>query len=214
MGMLKTTRKLRAQERLFHPESFHDSADQIGAKQREYKSRYCLAGIPLLHFRFGMPEYHDKPVVGWVAGGDHAYGLLFAWGGIAVAPISVGIVSVGVISIGAVGLGLIGIGTIGIGIIGFGASAIAYKAYASLSALGWDSAVSGGFSIANEAAIGSIPFANHINSTQAADIASLAIFEQSYLWILSAIAVLVIVPAVWHSNKVRQRMRKKETRDS
>ncbi|MCJ8271939.1 MAG: hypothetical protein MJK04_21405, partial [Psychrosphaera sp.] len=89
------------------------------------------------------------------------------------------------------------------------ASAIAYKAYASLSALGWDSAISGGFSIAKEAAIGPISFAKHINNEQAAQISNLAALSQSYLWVLAAIAVLVIVPAAWHSNKVRQRMRKK-----
>lgn len=206
--MLKGLRKLRAQERIFHPEAFQSQADQIGAKQREYKSRVCIAGIPLFHFRFGMPENNDKPLVAWVAGGDYAYGLLFAWGGVAIAPISVGIVSVGVISIGAVGVGLVGLGTIGIGVIGFGASTIAYKAYASLSALGWESAISGGFSIANEAALGPIAFAKYINTEQAAEISNLALLNENYLWVLSAIAIFVIVPAVLHSNKVRQRMKK------
>jgi RNA polymerase sigma factor (sigma-70 family) len=211
MRMLRGMRTLRAKERLFNPQAFQAEADQIGAKQREYKSHFCLAGIPLLHFRFGMPEQGDKPVVGWVAGGDYAYGLLFAWGGVAIAPISVGIISVGLISVGAVGLGVFGLGTIGIGVIGFGASAIGYKAYASFSALGWNSAFSGnGFSIANEAAIAPFAFAKHINNEQAAEIVNLTIMGQSYLWILAMIAILVIVPAVWHSNKVRQRMRKNE----
>lgn len=208
--MLRGMRKLRAEERLFNPQAFQGEADQIGAKQREYKSRFCLAGIPLLHFRFGMPEQGDKPVVGWIAGGDYAYGVLFAWGGVAIAPVSVGIISVGLISVGAVGIGLFGLGTIGIGVIGFGASAIGYKAYASFSALGWNSAFSGiGFSIANEAAIGPFAFAKHINNEQAGEMVNLTIMGQSYLWILAMIAILVIVPAAWHSNKVRQRMRKK-----
>jgi RNA polymerase sigma factor (sigma-70 family) len=207
--MLKGMRKLRAEERLFNPQSFLDESDQIDSKQREYKSSFCIAGVPLLHFRFGIPEKNDKPVFGWIAGGEQAYGLFFAWGGFAVAPISVGIISIGVISIGAVGLGLIGIGTIGIGIFGFGASAIAYKAYASLSALGWESAFSNGFSIAKEAAIGPIAFADHINNEQAAEISNLTTLNQSYLWVLSAIALLVIVPSALHSYKVRQRMGKK-----
>lgn len=208
--MLRGMRKLRAEERIFNPQAFQGEADQIGAKQREYKSRFCLAGIPLLHFRFGMPEQGDKPVVGWIAGGDYAYGMLFAWGGVAIAPVSVGIISVGLISVGAVGIGLFGLGTIGIGVIGFGASAIGYKAYATFSALGWNSAFSGiGFSIANEAAIGPFAFAKHINNEQAGEMVNLTIMGQSYLWILAMIAILVIVPAVWHSNKVRQRMREK-----
>jgi hypothetical protein len=209
--MMKGMRKLRAQERLFHPEAFLGENDHKDAKQREYKSRIFLAGIPLLHFRFGTPEQGDKPVFGWVAGGDVAYGLLFAWGGVAIAPISVGIVSLGVLSVGAVGVGLMGLGTIGIGIVGFGASAIGYKAYGSFSALGWDSAFTGiGFSVAKNAAIGPFSFAQQINNEAATKICNLSFMGQSYLWILATIALLVIVPAVLHSNKVRQRMRKKQ----
>ena len=206
--MLKALRILRMQERLLHPEAFQNPADQIDSKQREYKSRLCVAGIPLFHFRFGMPEQGDKPLFAWIAGGSHAYGLLFAWGGIAVAPISVGIISIGIFSIGAIGTGLLGMGTVGIGIIGFGASAIGYKAYGSFSALGWEAAVSGGFSIAKDGALGAIAFAKHINNDQAADIASLALFQQGYLWMLSAISLFVIVPAIFYSHKVRQRMKK------
>lgn len=207
--MLRALRALRIQERLFHPEAFQDPVDQIGYKKREYKSRVYIAGVPLFHFRFGMPEQGDKPLIAWIAGGSHAYGLIFAWGGIAIAPISVGIISVGIFSIGALGAGLLGMGTIGIGVIGFGASAIGYKAYGSFSALGWESAFSGGFSIAKGAAIGAIPFAKHVNNNQAADIASLTLFHQSYLWMLSAITLLVIVPAVLYSTNVRKRMAKK-----
>ncbi len=106
------------------------------------------------------------------------------------------------------GLGLLGLGTIAIGFISFGASAIGYKAYASLSALGWNSAVSGGFSVAKEAAIGPVAAATHINNQQAAAIANLSLFGQSYLWVLAALSIMVIVPAAWHAKKVRQRMGK------
>lgn len=206
--MLKGMRKLRAQERLFHPEAFQAQADQLHSKQREYKSRLRLGGIPLIHFRFGMPEIGDKPIVGWIAGGDLAYGIIFAWGGVAIAPISVGIISIGAISIGAVGFGLFGIGTIAVGAIAFGASAIGYKAYASFSSLGWESAFSNGFSTAKDAAIGPISIAQEVNTPLAADIANLSLMDQSYLWIMAAIIVLVIVPAVLHSNKVRKIMGK------
>lgn len=204
--MLRRTRKLRAQQRERHPDHFLDATDQVGSNKREYISRLRLFGVPLLHFRFGMPELHDKPVFGWVAGGDRAYGLLFAWGGIAVAPISVGILSVGVLSLGVVGLGVIGLGTVGIGVIGFGAVAVAYKAYAWISSLGWESAFSQGFAIAREGAIGPVALAKHVNTEQAADIVNLVALGQTYLWVLVAIATLVIVPAVWHSNSVRERM--------
>jgi hypothetical protein len=205
--MFKQTQKLRAQERLFEPHAFHRQADQKGSKQHEYKSQLSVFGTPLFHFKFGTLELDDKPAVGWIAGGSKAYGLIFAWGGVAIAPISVGIVSVGVVSIGAVGFGLIGIGTVGIGIIGFGASAIAYKAYGSLSALGWESAFSNGFSIAKDAAIAPVAYAAEVNNELAADITNLTLLAQNYQWVLAFIAIIVIIPSIWHSHKVRQRMR-------
>jgi len=205
--MFKETQKLRAQERIFNPQAFQRQADQIGSKQHEFKSQLNLFGTPLFHFKFGMLEKDEKPAVGWIAGGSKAYGLLFAWGGIAIAPISVGIVSVGVISIGAVGFGLFSIGTVALGVIGFGASAIGYKAYGSFSALGWESSFSNGFSIAKEAAIGPIAYAEQINNEQAADISNLTLLGQSHQWILAFIAIVVIIPSIWHSYKVRQRMK-------
>ncbi len=205
--MFRAMRKIRMEERLFHPEAFHRPIDQPGSKQREYKSRLHIAGVPLFHFRFGVEENGDKPVVAWVAGASQAYGLIFAWGGIAIAPISVGIISIGAVSIGAIGAGILGMGTVGIGVVGFGASAVGYKAYGSFSALGWESAASGGFSIAKEAALGAIPFAKHINSDHAADIASLAMFHQSSIWMLSAITFFVVVPAILYAHAVRKRFK-------
>ncbi len=206
---LRGMRMLRAQQRELHPEAFDDEIDRSGSKAREYQSRMRIVGVPLFHFRFGTPENDDKPILAWVAGGgETAYGLLFAWGGIAVAPISVGIVSFGLISIGGVGFGLFGAGTVGVGLLGFGAAAIGYKAYSSLASLGWESAFSQGISMAKEGAIGAIAFAEQANNEQAFELASLAIMGQSYLWILGAIAALIIVPSAWHSTMVRRRMRK------
>ncbi len=198
--------ELRAKERIFNPQAFTREADQPDAKQREYKSKFTLMGLPLIHIQFGMPEVTDKPAVGWIAGGSYARGLLFAWGGVAIAPISVGIVSFGVFTIGAVGFGLFSMGTVAIGFIAFGASAIGYKAYASLSSLGWQSAFSSGFSVANEAAIAPIAYAEHVNNSLAADIMNLTLFSQNYQWALAAIAFLVIIPAIWHAAKVKKRM--------
>ncbi len=204
--MLAAQPLLRAQERLRMPDAFLSDYDQVNSKQREYISRYSLLGIPLVHFKLGLAEQGEKPALAWIAGGDRAYGLVFAWGGLAIAPISVGVVSVGVVTVGALGLGILAAGTVAIGFIGFGASSIAYKAFGSLSALGWESAVSGGFAIAKEAALAPLPFARIVNNDQAADIANLAAINQGHLWVLGAISVLVIAPAVWHSTMVRKRM--------
>lgn len=209
--MLKRQPKLRAQERARLPEAFTHESDAPGSTRREIKSRWTLGGIALLHFKLGMPEAGDKPALAWIAGGDRAYGLLFAWGGLAVAPVSVGIVSVGFISIGALGFGLIALGTLAVGFIGFGASSIAYKAYGSLSALGWDTAFSGGFAVAREAAIGPLAFARLINNEQAAGLVNLGALEQHHLWVLGVMSVLVIVPAMWHAKMVRKRMGRQDT---
>ncbi len=206
IGLLRGARLLRARERESRPEAFRNPADQVGSRQSEYRSRATLLGVPLLHFRFGMAEKDDKPCFGWIAGGDRAYGLLFAWGGIAIAPVSVGILSVGFLSCGAIGLGVLGLGTVALGFISFGAIAVGYKAYAWISSLGWQSAFSTGFAVAHEGAIGPVAQARHVNTEQAAEIVNMATFGQSYLVALIAIVILVIVPSVWHSNSVRRRM--------
>ncbi|MEP7704920.1 sigma-70 family RNA polymerase sigma factor [Paraglaciecola sp. 25GB23A] len=205
--MFTATRRLRVEERLFHPNAFLSQVDQQGSKQGEYKSALTLLGAPLFHFQFGMHEVNDKPVFGWIAGGSRAHGLLFAWGGVAIAPISVGIVTVGVISIGAVSFGLFSLGTVAIGMFGFGVSAIAYKSYGAFSAFGWESAFSNGFSVAADAAIGPFAYAAQINNQQAAELSNLAMLNQSEHWILAMIAIFVIVPAAWYSRKVRQKMK-------
>lgn len=205
---LQAMRELRTAERLRRPDLFASPDDQPGSAKGEYKSRLTLLGLPLVHVKFALPENGEKPAVAWIAAGDRAYGLLFAWGGIAVAPISVGIVSVGLLSVGAVGFGLIGMGTVGVGWLAFGATAIGYKAYASLSALGWESAFSQGFSIAKEAALGPIAYAGQINNAQAAAAANLSTVDQSYGAVLGIMALLVIVPVVWYARVVRRKIRK------
>jgi MFS family permease len=206
--LLKRARALRTAERLRRPDLFAAPDDQPGSKKREYKSRLTFLGLPLVHAKFAMAEEGESPAVGWIAAGDRAYGLLFAWGGIAVAPVSVGIVSVGLVTVGAVGFGLVGMGAVGIGLLAMGASAIGYKAYASMSALGWESAFSPGFSIAKEAAIGPIAYAGQVNNELAASISNLATVDQSYALILGIMALLVIVPVVWWARVVRKKMRK------
>lgn len=204
---LNRIRELRAQERIFQPEAFTREVDQKHSKKREYKSALTLCGIPLMHFQFGTPEFGEPAAIGWIAGGSKAYGVIFAWGLIAVAPISVGVISVGIFTIGAVGIGIFSVGAVAIGFLAFGSSAIAYKAYASLSSLGWESAFSDGFSIAKDAAIGPLAYANEVNNEIAYEISDLALFSQSYQWILVAIILFVIGPAYLHFKNVRKRMR-------
>ncbi len=208
--LFKSFRKmaeLRVAERARKPEAFASPGDQPNAKGREYKSRYSLLGFPLVHIKFAASEKGEEVAIGWIAFGEKAYGLLFAWGGFTVAPISVGVFSVGIIGIGAVGVGFAGIGCVGIGLLAMGASAIGYKAYGSLSATGWENAFSQGFSMAKEAAIGPIAYAEHINNELAISISNLSTAGQSYVAILAAMTVLVIAPVVWYAHVVRKKNR-------
>jgi len=207
--MFKFSMNLRREERLAHPEKFSDERDQKGAKGREYKSGWKLFGVPLAHVRFAMVEEGDQPVVGWIAAGEKAYGLLFAWGGFAVAPVSVGIVSIGLLSVGSISFGVVGLGMVAWGVLAFGSSAIGWNAYSSLSSLGGDTAFSGGFAVAREAAIGGVAFAAEVNNEAAAELTRLGAFEASYVGILGLIAVLVIVPVVLYAKAVRKRFGKK-----
>jgi hypothetical protein len=207
--MLRFLRRLRSAERRQHPECFLDPRDQVGSSASTYRSRATLFGAPLVHFRFSTPDEGDRPVVGWIAGGDRAYGLLFAWGGIAVAPISVGLVSVGLLSVGALGIGVIGLGTVGVGMLAVGCLAVGVKAYAWLSALGWATAAGGGFGIARTAALAPVAFAQHANDATAYEILADPNAQQNQAMIFIVIAVLCLVPVAYYASEVRRRMGRK-----
>ena len=166
-----------------------------------------MCGVPLCHFQFGMVEAEVKPAKAWIACGGKAYGLLFAWGGTAIAPISVGIISIGIVSVGVIGFGLFALATIAVGALAFGSSAIGYKAYGWLTALGYESAASGGFSTAIDAALGYIAFADHVHTEKASEIASLALLSSAYPWILAFITLVVVAPSFLYSNAVKKRMK-------
>lgn len=206
--MLAGMRALRSAERLRRPERFRGEADQPGSAKREYRSRWRLLGIPLVHIKFAQAEEGESAAMGWIAAGETAYGILFAWGGFAVGLVSVGIVSVGVVSVGAVGIGLLGVGTVGIGLHAIGAAAIGLTAFGSLSALAWEGAVGGGFSIAGAAAVGPIAFAQETNNAAAGEILNLARVDQSFGFIMLAVAFLVIVPVTLYAQAVRRRLGK------
>ena len=59
----------------------------------------------------------------WIAAGDHAVGLLFAFGSFAIAPVSMGGFAVGLISFGGCSVGLLSLGGFSLGVWAFGALA-------------------------------------------------------------------------------------------
>lgn len=204
--MMRALRRLRSAERRAHPELFRDERDQVGSRQGEYRSRWTLLGVPLLHFRFSSPDEGEKPVFGWIAGGDRAYGLLFAWGLWAIAPVSVGVFSVGLLTVGAVGVGLISLGTFAVGGIALGCTAVGLKAYSWLSSLGWWSAQGGGFGLAHLAAEAPVAFAQHANDPAARALLADPNAERNQMLFFITIVVLAVVPAAYYMREVRRRM--------
>jgi uncharacterized membrane protein len=204
--VMRAMRRLRSSERRAHPELFRSARDQVGSAAGEYRSRWTLAGVPLVHCRFATPDEGQPPVFGWFAGGDRAYGLICAWGGYAVAPISVGAISVGLVSIGNLSVGLFSYGTVALGWVAIGCASVGYDALAWLSALGWETAQGGGFAVAGEAAMAPVAFAAHANDEAARSILTNPGTPEQQMALLTVITLLALVPAVFYAGAVRRRM--------
>jgi RNA polymerase sigma factor (sigma-70 family) len=114
----------------------------------EYRSSATLFGLPLIHIRTGDRfDVMRGPVKAWIAiGSSHAVGVIFASGGLAIAPISFGGIAIGLLPFGAFSLGVFAIGAVATGVWAFGAAAV-----------GWQ--ICCGCGIALHSAIGGIVFA-------------------------------------------------------
>jgi RNA polymerase sigma factor (sigma-70 family) len=205
-AMLRHFRRLRSAERRLHPELFLAERDRVGSRAGTYRSRASLFGVPLIHVRFASPDEGEKPVAGWIAGGDRAFGLIFAWGAWAVAPVSVGAFAVGLLSIGAVSVGVIGLGTFATGLLAVGGIAVGVKAYAWLSALGWQVAQSGGFGIARVAAHAPIALAEHANDPTALRLVADPRAQQNQMIFFIVVAIATLIPMAFYAREVRRRL--------
>lgn len=206
MRVMRAMRVLRSTERREHPECFRDPRDQVGSSAGEYRSRLTLLGVPLVHARFSSPDEGEPPVFGWFAGGDRAYGLLVAWGGYAVAPISVGAFAIGIFAVGSLSVGVISLGTVGVGLIGLGCMSAGIKAFGWLSALGWDAAASGGFAVARIAAEGPVAFAQHANDPVARQLLTDPHAARTQMIIFGVSSLLSILPIAYYARAVRRRL--------
>lgn len=203
---MRALRVLRSRERREHPDLFLHPVDQVASSSAEYKSGWKLFGVPLIHVRFSSPDEGDRPVFAWVAGGDRAIGLLAAWGGCAVAPFSVGAISIGIVSVGSLGIGVISIGTVGLGLLTLGCATVGLRAYAWLSALGWQTAQGSGFAIARWAAEGPLAFAPHANDAIARQILANPHEAEHHVIFLATITLLSLVPIICYAAGVRRRL--------
>jgi hypothetical protein len=199
-------REVRSAERLAHPELFAAPRDWVGSTAGEYRSAHTLFGVPLVHVRYASPDAGQPAVFGWFAGGDRAHGLICAWGGVAIAPISAGSVSLGLIAVGNLSVGLFSFGTVAAGWLAIGCAAVGVHAAAWLSALGWTSAQGGGFSVARIVAEGPVAFAQHANdaAARAAFGAPVPVHEQ--MTFITVLTLAALIPLIAYVLGVRKRL--------
>jgi RNA polymerase sigma factor (sigma-70 family) len=130
----------------------------------EYRSKQSLLGWPLVHIRL-RGGLERGPVKAWIAAGDSAIGALFAFGGLAIAPVSFGGLAAGLFTLGGFAIGLVPFGGFSLGPWAIGGMAAGLQAFGGC-AIAWLGA-QGGVAIAHEFANGGIALARHANDTAA-----------------------------------------------
>ncbi len=123
----------------------------------EYRSRIEFLGLPLIHIRRGaqMSDSCWKPVKAWIALTDgFAFGGLFAYGGVAIAPVSIGACAIGLLSYGAMAFGALTWAGFSFGIWSFGAFAFGWQAFSGGCAVAWNLAWGYEYAIAHDYALG------------------------------------------------------------
>lgn len=132
----------------------------------EYRSRFTLFGLPLIHLRFGGGLPAQRTVVkAWIAAGDCAMGALFAFGGVAIAPFSIGGLAIGLLPFGGCALGVLALGGFAAGMWSYGGLAMGWQAFGGC-ALGWQTAY-GGIAIAHDFAQGGFSLAAQAGNAMA-----------------------------------------------
>jgi len=160
-----TTVFLRGQRRLVREKTA--AAGPPTAKPAwEYRSPLSLLGLPALHIRIGgRLGLRRTPVKAWVAVADVAYGALFAFGGVAVAPLAVGGLALGLLPLGGCAVGLLSLGGFSLGWWSFGGCAVGWLAFGGC-AVGWQAAL-GSLALAHGFALGAAAYAGHFNDAAA-----------------------------------------------
>lgn len=156
-----------------------------------YESKARILGLPLFSFALGSLDSgpsRSYRAVGWIALGDVAISPLFAFGGLACAPIAMGGLTVGVLSLSLWGAAL--------GVLSFGSIAVGWCAY-GIAAAGWKAAFGGGVALAGEYAVGGWLQAGKANSAIAKQwfseqwfSAVMAVFAANAHWLILLAGVL------------------------
>jgi RNA polymerase sigma factor (sigma-70 family) len=142
--------------------------------QYERRSKLVILGLPLYHIRIGAHAGAKQNFVkAWFAAGDRAVGGIFAFGALAIAPISFAGLAVGILPFGGLSIGLMALGGFAIGVRAVGGLAVGVQALGAI-VVGWTAAC-GNMAVAHDFALGeSAALASHGN-----DSAARAFMEQS-----------------------------------
>jgi hypothetical protein len=138
-----------------------------------------------------------------------AVGLVFAFGGVAIAPFSVGGCAIGFLPFGGFAIGPLALGGFALGIWSFGGLAIGWQSYGGF-ALAWNAAM-GGFAVAHDFALGAIANAAQVNNDAARAVIKPAwFFRASEVGIryLAWLNLLWVVPMLfWWRKMARARVK-------
>jgi hypothetical protein len=169
---------LRGRQRYLTAVLKEQHAGQIPKAAFEYRSRWSLFGLPLIHVRIGDRfDVVRGPVKAWFAvGSSHAVGVIFASGGLAVAPFSFGGIAIGVLSFGGISLGVFSLGAIAIGYWAYGAFCVGWQIFCGSGfAL---HAAEGGLVMARDYALGGVAHAAEANNQIASRFAQQDLFSR------------------------------------
>ena len=159
-----------------------------------------------------------KPVKAWIAADDaFAFGVLFAYGSVAVAPVSIGACAIGLFSYGAMAVGALAVGGFGFGIWAFGAFAFGWQASAGC-AIAWNIASGGQYAIAHQYALGPIAHASQVNNEFVRHLVKSNPFFQAcwmilpyFYWLMWvwAIPIMIAMIVQWWAVTNRRRLDKR-----
>lgn len=202
----RTVRRIRREERAKRPPGASAPAQKWTFKPVEYRSRWTLFGLPLVHVRMECQhEGRTLPARGWIAVGNIAYGVLFAFGGLAVGTVSVGGFALGLVAVGGFGLGALSLAGFALGFWAVGGAAVGYAATGGF-AIGW-LAASGGSAVAHDFAVGGVAFAQHANDEAARAFMQHHAFLRHAATLLNRAMVLVWLPVAllfWQLARMRR----------
>jgi len=192
-----------------------DEGAQFLPEHFEYRSRWTLLGVPLIHIKTGrQANKRFGPAFGWIAFGDVAVGILFAAGGCSFGAISMGGGSVGILSVGGLAIGGLAFGGVALGGAAIGGAAMGFIALGGV-AIAWHGAV-GGIAVAHHLAMGGVAQALHAN-----DAVAKAFFEthpfvgfaqglaEHSKWIVW-LCVIPICASIWLAYRARRQRAKRE----